>query len=203
MIFSGLFLIKIAITLAVVIGLSVVAERVSPKIAGILAGYPHGIAIALYFIGVEQGASFAAQSAVYAIGGLAANLAMCYAYFRLCNARTWRNILITATGSVIVFLLASAALQPIELTQALASGVTLVVIILIASLMKHTADMKIAGKPKVGFGAVLVRGGLASVTVLLITGLANVVGPAWSGLLAGFPIATFPLLLILHHGYGP
>jgi hypothetical protein len=47
-----------------------------------------------------------------------------------------------------------------------------------------------------------VRAGLAAVTVLAITGLAVLLGPDWSGLLAGFPITLFPFLLIIHFQYG-
>ena len=91
MLLSGIVLLKIAVTLMVVIGLSWVAEHVSPKLAGILAGYPHGIAIVLYFIGVEQGVDFAARAAIYAIGGLAANVVLSYVYFRLCQTNCAKN----------------------------------------------------------------------------------------------------------------
>ena len=49
----SLFLItKIAVTIGLVLALSLVAERVSPRAAGLLSGYPLGAAIALFLIGL-------------------------------------------------------------------------------------------------------------------------------------------------------
>ena len=47
----------------------------------------------------------------------------------------------------------------------------------------------------------LVRAGVATAIVLLITSLANVIGEEWSGLLSGFPITLYPVLLIVHSTY--
>lgn len=60
---DSLLLAKIATAIIAVVGLSLVAERVSPRVAGILSGYPLGTAIALFFIGIELGEPFAAASA--------------------------------------------------------------------------------------------------------------------------------------------
>ncbi|MGS0468573.1 hypothetical protein ACU8V3_16690 [Cobetia marina] len=49
----GLQLLKLLISVAVVIGLSLIAERLSTRMAGLLSGYPLGTAITLGFIGVE------------------------------------------------------------------------------------------------------------------------------------------------------
>ena len=60
-----LFLLKLFVSVFVVVGLSLVTEYVSPKVAGILSGYPLGAAIALFFIGLEIGPDFAAQNSVF------------------------------------------------------------------------------------------------------------------------------------------
>ena len=189
--------------MVIVIGLSIIAERVSPKLAGLLAGYPHGIAIVLYFIGAEQGVEFASRAAIYAIGGLSANVVLCYAYNRLCHNRSLPNVALAALGSIALFLLVSAMLQQFSLSQLSASLLTLGMIGLITWLMRHTKDSKISGKPRLGVIAILARAGLAAAIVLLITGLAGTIGPDWAGLLAGFPVVTFPLLLIIHRDHGP
>ena len=63
-------LAKLAISIGIVLGLSLVAERVSTRIAGLLAGYPLGTAIALFFIGLEIAPVFAAESAVFSLATL-------------------------------------------------------------------------------------------------------------------------------------
>ena len=72
---------KLAVSISVVLGLSILAERTGPRAAGVLSGYPLGTAILLYFIGLEQGVVFATESAVYALPGLIATLAFLYAYY--------------------------------------------------------------------------------------------------------------------------
>ena len=76
-----LILAKIAVSIATVLGLSVLAERAGPRVAGVLSGYPLGTAILLYFIAIEQGITFASESAVYALPGLIATLTFLYVYF--------------------------------------------------------------------------------------------------------------------------
>ena len=73
--------VKILATIGIVLGLSLVAERVSPRVAGVLSGYPLGAAIALFFIGLEIGPQFAADSAVFALAGLTASMVFVAAYF--------------------------------------------------------------------------------------------------------------------------
>jgi hypothetical protein len=38
--------------------------------------------------------------------------------------------------------------------------------------------------------------------VLTVTSLAQVLGPKWSGLVAGFPVNSLPVMAILHFHYG-
>jgi len=47
-----------------------------------------------------------------------------------------------------------------------------------------------------------IRAGTAALTVLTVTALAQVLGPKWSGLVAGFPVNSLPVMVILHTHYG-
>ena len=76
----GLVLIKFGSSILVVLALSAVAERVSPRVAGIISGYPAGIAINLFFFGYEIGPVFAAESALYTAVGLLATQSFVYFY---------------------------------------------------------------------------------------------------------------------------
>jgi len=60
-----LILLKIFVTVAVILLLVAVAEFANPRLAGILAGYPIGTAIVLYFYGFEHGVDFASTSAIF------------------------------------------------------------------------------------------------------------------------------------------
>jgi hypothetical protein len=49
----------------------------------------------------------------------------------------------------------------------------------------------------------LLRGVIAAAIVVLVTALAHVLPDRWAGLLAGFPFTMYPLLVLMHLGYGP
>ena len=87
---------KIIVTVGMVLSLSAVAERVSPRVAGLLSGYPLGAAIALFFMGLEIGPDFAAQSAVYTLVGLVASQVFVYGYYRA-SAALQRHVIPAAT----------------------------------------------------------------------------------------------------------
>lgn len=200
--FNLVLLLKILVTLLVVVGLSLIAERVSTGLAGVLAGFPHGVAIVLYFIGLEQGADFAAQASLYTVGGIAANVVLLYSYYLLCFKLSWNNPLIVAIGSILAFLSAAFLMQFIANNQIMAVIVTVSIIALSALLLRQAKDISIKNPVKISQKDILFRALLAASIVLIITELADIVGPNWAGLLAGFPVVALPLILIIHYKYG-
>src|SRR5690625_1237741 len=107
-------LAKLAISIGIVLGLSLVAERVSTRIAGLLAGYPLGTAIALFFIGLEIAPAFAAESAVFSLAGFTATMALGCGYL-LCGRRDGlRGVLGGTIGALVAWWLASLILTRFE-----------------------------------------------------------------------------------------
>lgn len=88
----SLILIKVLVSVATVLALSVIAEHVSPKIAGLLSGYPLGTAIALFFIGYEISPQFAADSAVYTLAGFASTLMLTTGYLLVCRRAGFNDL---------------------------------------------------------------------------------------------------------------
>jgi hypothetical protein len=202
-----MLILKIVITLLVVISLSLIAERLSARWAGLLAGYPLGIAIVLYFLALEQGVEFAAQAAQYAVGGLAANVVLALVYWQLVKLGPVKGhkiaqVFLASVVGVLAFLLVSYVLHWLSLPFIVSVVVTLVVLMLAARRMAMVAKVETQASAKTSGLDLVFRGCIAAASVLLITGLASVVGAQWAGLLAGFPVAAFPLFLILHYHYG-
>ncbi|MCP5036512.1 MAG: hypothetical protein GY945_02815 [Rhodobacteraceae bacterium] len=196
--FSTLILVKIACTMAAVLGLSLVAERVSARAAGVLAGFPHGIAIVLYFIGVEQGADFAAEASLFAVAGLGANVVLAFAFARLSE----RPVGLAAIGSIAAFLAVAGVMRLIAPGPVLAALLTLAIISAVWWLLRRGNHRELSVKPAIGPGELLLRAGFAAAIVVFITGIAALLGPEKAGLLAGFPVVTFPLLVIMHVRHG-
>ncbi len=195
--------IKILVTSLMVLGLSWLSERVSPRVAGVFAGLPLGIAVSLFFIGVEQGPSFAAAASLSSIGGLGAAVVFCYAYWRFsATLRRW-NVVLTSVLSLPVFLAAAALIGMLPQNRWLLTAVTLVITGAALFEFRGIAETNPADRKQVKVTPTIlfVRTALATAIVLAITGLASVIGEKWAGLLSGFPITLYPVLLIVHATY--
>ena len=197
-----LILWKLLVSILAVVGLSLVAEHVSARVAGVLSGYPLGSAIALFFIGVEQGEAFAAEAAVHTLAGFSASLVLVFCYLHASKPLQRFHLPVAALAGVGGFLLASALLQQLSLALLGGGLVTLAAIGLFGYLFRRIDNASLGERVKFSRGVLLFRALMAAATVLLITGIAGWIGPAWSGLLSAFPITLFPFMLILHHSYG-
>lgn len=194
--------VKIAVTIGMVLGLSLVAERVSPRVAGVLSGYPLGAAIALFFIGVEISPQFAAESAVFMLAGLVASQVFVYVYYRVSSACRGRAVAPASAGALAGYFAAAGALRavPFELTSAVL--VPAASIFFFARLMRRIPNTLIARSVRLTPFVLLLRACAAASVILAVTGAAQAVGPAWAGLFSAFPTALFPLMLIVHVTYG-
>lgn len=197
-----IFITKIGVTVLSVLGLSLVAEKISPKAAGILSGYPLGTAIALFFIALENGTDFASRSANYTLAGLSSSLALVYSYYLVSKVFTRKRAIFSPLFSVITFLCCSYILSKMDL--GLAGGFLLSVsaIIFTVRQFKMIPNLKIDKKIRITHRVLLFRAFMAASIVLLVTGIAKVTGPQLAGLLSAFPITLFPFLLIVHLTYG-
>jgi hypothetical protein len=69
-------------------------------------------------------------------------------------------------------------------------------------LFRRIENVNVSKRVPFSIAVLAFRGGMAAIVVIAITGAAEILGPAWSGLFAGFPITLFPLLLVMHLAYG-
>ncbi len=207
-----LILAKILITFLTVVLLAVVAERLGPKHAGLLAGFPLGTGIALYFFGWQHGEAFAATSALYTLSGLSSAVCLALGY-RLVIRRFPRlsSLPLAIAAGLLCFLTSSALLQFLPANRWLALAVVVLVIVLVRSVFKRIPEQKqptaqchrvASGWFHSRVGKMLFRAGMATATILMITGIAEWLGPERAGLLAAFPVSFFPLMLILHLSQG-
>ena len=196
-----LLLLKLAVSVVVVLALSVIAERVTPRIAGIIAGYPAGIAINLFFFGYEISPDFAAESALYTSTGLLATLSFIYFYY-LASSRIIRNtIFISSLISFCGYLGAVWGTRQMPANYASAILVPAVSIFLFLYLFRRIKDSTINDRIRLTFRVLLLRSLVAAGIIMLVTSSAHLVGPAYAGLFAAFPSTLFPLMLIIHATY--
>jgi hypothetical protein len=198
----SLFLIaKIAVTIGMVLTLSLVAERVSPRVAGLLSGYPLGAAIALFFIGLEISPEFAAESAIYTLAGLAASQAFVYGYFMASRRAVGRGILASTTAGLTGYFAAAWLLRLVPFSRGLAVFAAVGSMAVFARLFRGIRDVTITRSVRLTPAIFLLRAAFAAGIIVAITAAAQAVGPAWAGLFSAFPTALLPLMLIVHMTY--
>lgn len=198
-----LIAIKIIVTSGMVLGLSWLSERIGPKAAGVFAGFPLGIAVSLFFIGVEQGPQFAAVASTSTIGGLAAALVFCFAYWQFSSRLKVWSVVLTAVFSLVIFLLAAGLVGELPQNRWVLTALTVLMAFVAGLVFRKIRNVEANESKKVVITPLilLARAGVASALVLAITGLADAIGEQWSGLISGFPITLFPVLLIVHATY--
>ena len=77
---DGLLLTKAVISIGIVVALSLIAERVGPRAAGLLTGLPLGGGMVIIFTGAEQGTAFATEAAAHMVPGFVTTLTFIYLY---------------------------------------------------------------------------------------------------------------------------
>ncbi len=204
----GLFAItKILVSILFVVVLSVIAEKVGPRVAGIISGYPLGVALSLFFIGLEVSPSFAARSAVSTVSGLAAIVALVCGYLLglrwAGDSGRWKALAITVPTALAAYFLAAWILSLIPVHWFSAVAVALLSIVLSGSGFRTIADVRIIQNVRLGFIALLLRAVFAALAILAITTAARVVSPKWAGLFSAFPSTMLPLLIIIQYAHQP
>jgi len=197
----GLIVIKVCITVVVVIMLSLIAEHVGPRVAGLLSGYPLGAAIALFFYGLEISPEFAAESSIYTILGLISIAS--FAGFYYLSTLIFRRfpVLMASVVSVSGFFLVSWILHYLALGKVGTVVVTVIAIISFIVLFRKIPNERIEDKIVFTFNVLVLRAVVAASFIVIITGIAKAVGPTWAGLFSAFPTTFFPVILIIHTTY--
>lgn len=204
--FILLLVLKIALSAGMVILITLVAERASPRLAGVLIGFPLGAGLTLFFLGVEQGPAFAAESSLWSIQGILATLGFCWCYrssIQLMPHNVNGSLCLGCLCGLAGYFVVAATLQQV-MPENNVLRTLLVVLFLVppALSFRRCAPQKVNRRVVVSWPMLALRAIFAAIVILTVTGLAAVVGPTWSGLLAAFPTAILPSVMILHFHYG-
>ena len=198
---ESILFIKLLVSVTLVLTLSAVAEHVSPRAAGLLAGYPAGAAITLFFIGLDISPEFASDSAVYTMMGLVATQAFVYSYFKATLYFKKFTIVTASVFAIIGYFLVIWLLHHIRLNKFLAALIPIASIFVFVYLFRQIKNTTIRDRVKLTPRILFLRAILAGFLILIIIGTARSVGSRWAGLFSAFPSTLFPLILIVHLTY--
>lgn len=201
---DGLLLTKAVISIGIVVALSLIAERVGPRAAGLLTGLPLGGGMVIIFTGAEQGTAFATEAAAHMVPGFVTTLTFIYLYGIVSVCQQLGGIkaigmplLVANLGYVIVAWLVSI----ISLGVLISIPLVIVGMILTSRAMINLPNTPILARVRFGWRVLMFRAGMATSTILLITAIAGNIGAQWTGILTAYPMTLLPLILVIHITY--
>ena len=195
-------LVKIAVSVAAVLGLSFIAERASTRVAGVLTGSPVGVVVVYFFVGYDMGADYAVASVPYGIVSFTATLVFVLSYYLASSKLTRGGPLFSALIAAGAFLAVAAPLAEVTFSAWLAVLLTTAAAGTVMWLFRRINLVAVARPVRITAGLLLFRGGFSALLIVSVITLAEALGPRWAGLLAGFPVTLLPTLLIIHSTYG-
>jgi hypothetical protein len=202
-----IFFIKFAVTVFMVVGLSEVARRANPRIAGILVGLPLGAGLSAYFFTIERGQEFTLAAVPWGIAGLSASIVFSLAYMMTGRALRLPGrvppIVASSIAAIAAYFATGRLLMMLELTTFRSAAITILLMVANIAFVRglDLPRNKGASKP-MGPAVIVFRAVVGGLTVATVTSLAGVVGAGWSGIMSAFPAMLFPILLVLHFEEG-
>jgi hypothetical protein len=190
-----MLLLKFLIPPLLICLLSLAERKWGAAVSGMLLGFPVTPGPVLFFLALEQGASFSARTAVGSLLGVIALAAFALTYSLVARSRGWLASIIVA---IPVFLAISAAILEIPLRRPgwaffLACGALLATLWAFPRFSTNVGgEMQLAGRELIW------RMITAAVLVFLLTVVAPLVGPIASGLAVVVPVYT-SILTVFNH----
>ncbi len=192
-----LFALKLFLTPILTLMLTLAGRKWGQRVSGVLTGLPLNSGPISFLFALEYGTDFAAQAAVGSMGGMAAIAFFALVYAHLARRAAWY---ICAPFAIAAFFAVIAILQITAPTLLVTFIVTTATLVIIKRWMPHTENfVETIQPPKWDLPMRLIT---ATVFVLLITALGEILGPRLGGLAATFPIFATVMSVFAHRHQG-
>jgi hypothetical protein len=191
------FLFKLILSPLLIGAVSLLGRRWGPAISGWLIGLPLTSGPVVLFLALDQGTAFATTAAQGIMPGIISVGIFCLIYSRL--ARHW-GWLPTMLAGWLVVLGSTAVLSQVAVPAVVGFLAVVVALTTILRLLPESNGAALVSTPP--RWEIPLRMVVATAFVLAVTGLAQLLGPHLSGLLAPFPIFATILSVFTHHGQG-
>lgn len=192
--------LKAVLTPALIGAASLAGRRWGPAVSGWLVGFPFTSAPIALFLALDHGAPFAATAAVGTMAGAMSQAAFCVTYGRLAPRLGWPGAL---AASCLAFAASTAVLGALALAPLAVFATVVAALGLALRLMPPGALPALGAHAQPPPWDIPARMVVATVFVLLLTGVAPVLGPQLTGLLAPFPLYAAVLAVFAHQLEGP
>lgn len=178
-----------------------VMDRAPPFIGGIVLALPMVVGPSYFFLGLQQDAAFLHQASLIALGMIGAVLCFLTAYIRLIGHV---SAPLSLLGALTAWVVAALTVRHLPVQWPVMLGFTAAAGLLAWLVNRRVVLLGFSDggtrQPAPAYD-VLLRAASAGLLVVLVTLLANRLGPLGSGLLASFPVALSVICLFLLRRY--
>lgn len=191
--------LKMALTAAVVVAVSVTVERSGPFIGALIAALPTAAGAAYIILAFEHPPGFIAASAIGSAAATATVSIFAYAYSVLAQRH---SLVLSLTVAIVVWFAGAAGLRLVTWTPLTAAMLNIVVFGITVPLSWR---YRTSGPPKKFIRTrfdIPMRAITAAIVVAIVTTASGTIGSFASGMFAVFPIVMCSSVVILHPRVG-
>ncbi|WP_461086019.1 hypothetical protein [Spirosoma flavus] len=189
----NLLLLKLTLIPTIVALVTLAIRKWGGKIGGLIGSMPWVAGVILVFFILEQGKTFGIESIQGSMTGILALITFCLSYAAFSRKLTWLPTLLI---SYVLYTITAVIFDYLRLNLTLSYMIVLSYVVLTLYVFPSPTAPP-ANTRRLPFD-IPIRMGVATLFVLIITGLAHVLGPNWSGILTPFPILTSVLAIFSH-----
>ena len=193
-----MILLKLLLVPTFLLLISLAGRRWGPEVAGWLAGFPVLTGPILFLLALEKGPLFAGAAATVSLAAVFGAVTYILAYARACARRPPALSLLFG---LLYWGCAALLLTRFALTPVLSLLIALLTLAVAPKLFPRIgAPIAATALPRHELPLRMLAG---AVLTLAVTSLAATIGPAWSGMLAVFPLLAIVLSVFSHRASGP
>lgn len=192
-----LFIVKLCVTPLLIGLVSLAGRRWGPAISGWIVGLPLTSAPVALYLALDQGKSFAAIAAQGTMLGQGSMALFCLAYSWFSFRLNWFYSLLAGWC---LFFVMTILLNQLTLPLVFAFTGTIAFLALLLQVFPHVQSKAPVTNPPQW--ETFLRMLVATIFVLLLTGVAGLLGPHLSGLLTPFPLYASILAIFTHYFQG-
>ncbi|WP_080055394.1 hypothetical protein [Spirosoma aerolatum] len=189
----NILLLKVTLMPSVIALVTLAARKWGNQLGGLIGSMPWIAGPILLFFILEQGKEFGIHSIQGTMTGILALIAFCYSYSALCRNHGWFPTLML---SYVIYTATALVFNYLQLRLWVSYGLVIALVFLVIRVFP-TPPMQAVKVRRLPF-EIPIRMLVATLFVLVITGLASILGPTWSGILTPFPILTSILAIFSH-----
>lgn len=195
----NILVLKLILAPIIIGSASLAGRRWGPAVSGWIVGMPLTSGPVIFFVALSHGTAFAANSSLGVISGALSLVAYALTYSWLATRFRWQ---ISIFGSLFIFSLLTLYLQGI--TVSLFPIVALAAAAISAGLWFMPNDVIVKNDNKqISRWDIPARIFIGTSFILLLTGVAPLIGSRMTGLLTTIPLYVTILAIFAHRDHGP